>query len=85
LAGTWVKSKADLLSKPGSRRASSQGALAANLGRLQVNTLVALYRSRPVQIDDDIKVILLFSLGGLMLSLAFLSVNPEALAVLGAY
>ncbi len=50
-----------------------------------MNTLVALYRSRPVQIDDDFKVTLLFSLGGLMLSLALLSVNPEALAVLGAY
>jgi hypothetical protein len=50
-----------------------------------VNTLVALYIARPVQIDDDFKVTLLFSLGGLMLSLALLSVNLEALAVLGAY
>jgi hypothetical protein len=52
-----------------------------------VNTLVALYISisRPVDIDDDFKVTLLFSLGGLMLSLALLSVSPEALAVLGAY
>jgi hypothetical protein len=48
-----------------------------------VNTLVAL--SRPVQIDGDFKVTLLFSSSGLMLSLALLSVNPEALAVLGAY
>jgi hypothetical protein len=48
-----------------------------------VNTLVALYISRPVDIDDDFKVTLLFSLSGLMLSLALL-VNPEALAVLGA-
>jgi hypothetical protein len=83
LADTWVKSKADLLLKPGSRRASSQGAFVAKLGRLQVNTLVAL--CRPVQIDDDFKVTLLFSLGGLMLSLALLSVNPEAPGVLGAY
>jgi hypothetical protein len=70
---------------PGSRRAYPQGAFAAKLRRLQVNTLVALYGSRPIQIDDDFKVTLLFSLGGLMLSLALLSVSPEAFAVLGAY
>lgn len=50
-----------------------------------MNTLVVLYSSRPIQIDDDFKVTLLFSLGGLMLSLALLSVSPEALVVLGAY
>jgi hypothetical protein len=50
-----------------------------------VNKLAALYASGPVLIDDDLNVTLLFSLGGLLLSLALLSVSPEALAVLGAY
>jgi hypothetical protein len=83
LADTWAKSRADLTARVAT--ACAQGAFAAKLRRLHVNTLVALYRSRPVQIDDDFKVTLLFSLGGLMLSLALLSVDPEALAVLGAY
>jgi hypothetical protein len=85
LADTWVKSKADLLFEA---RVATR--LLARLVRRKaqeacVNTLVAFYISRPVQIDDDFKVTILFSLGGLMLSWALLSVNPEALAVLGAY
>lgn len=39
----------------------------------------------PVQIGDDFEITLLFTLGGLALSLALLSVSPEAFAVLGAY
>ena len=50
-----------------------------------MNTLIALYTSGPVKIDDDFNVCLLFTLGGLMLSLALLSVSPDALAVLGVY
>jgi hypothetical protein len=50
-----------------------------------MTTLVALYHSAAVNIDDDLKAVLLFSLGGLVLSFAFLSANPDGLAVLGAY
>jgi hypothetical protein len=50
-----------------------------------MTALVALYASAAVKIDDDFKAVLLFSLGGLVLTFAFLSVNPDALAVLGAY
>jgi hypothetical protein len=85
LADTRVKSKADLLfeARVATRRLARRVRRKAQ--EACVNTLVALYSSRPVQIDDDFKVTLLFSLGGLMLSWALLSVNPEALAVLGAY
>jgi len=48
-------------------------------------TFVALYNSAAVRIDRDFTVTFLFSLGGLMLSLALLTANPEALAALGAY
>jgi hypothetical protein len=50
-----------------------------------VNTWWLSITSAPVQIGDEFKITLLFALGGLVLSLAVLSVTPEALAVLGAY
>ena len=50
-----------------------------------MTTLATLYAFSAVQIADHFKATLLFSLGGLVLSLALLSVDPAALAVLGAY
>jgi hypothetical protein len=50
-----------------------------------VNTWLLSITSNPIRIGDDFEVTLLFTLGGLVLSFALLSVNPEALAVLGAY
>jgi hypothetical protein len=50
-----------------------------------MTALAALYNSAAVQIDNNVFVTLLFSLVGLMLSLALLSANPDALAALGAY
>jgi hypothetical protein len=49
-----------------------------------MTALFALYNSAAVQFDDDIKVTVLFSLAGLVLSLALWSVNSDALAALGA-
>jgi hypothetical protein len=46
-------------------------------------TIAALYRFSTSNVDNDLKVVLLFSLTGLLLTLALLSVNPELLAVLG--
>jgi hypothetical protein len=50
-----------------------------------MTALVALYNFASVQMDDDFLVTVLFSLAGLLLSLALLSVYPDALAALGAY
>jgi hypothetical protein len=46
-----------------------------------MNTIVALFSAAD---DDGLLAVLLFSLGGLMLALVLLVVNPEALAILGA-
>lgn len=50
-----------------------------------MTTLVAICKSAAFAIDEDFKVTVFFSLAGLLLSLALLSGNPDALAALGAY
>jgi hypothetical protein len=50
-----------------------------------MTALVALYNSAVVQMDNDFLVTVLFSLVGLLLSLALASVYPDALAALGAF
>jgi hypothetical protein len=49
-----------------------------------MTALEALYNSAAVQMDNDFLVTILFSLAGLLLSLALLSVYPDVLAALGA-
>jgi hypothetical protein len=50
-----------------------------------MTALEALYNSAGGQMDNDFLVTILFSLAGLLLSLALLSVYPDALAALGAF
>jgi hypothetical protein len=49
-----------------------------------MNAFFVLDKSAAPRIGDDLKAILLFSLGGLLLSLA-LPAGPGLLAVLGTY
>jgi hypothetical protein len=49
-----------------------------------MTAIEALYNSGAVQMDNDFPVTVLFSLVGLLLSLALLWLCPDVLAALGA-